>query len=119
MTTIATFPTPEDAHLFRAYLGSEGIAAYLENENVVQLFWHYSNATGGVRVAVHESDIEEATKAYHTYMEALRAGPYPINPVRAWPLVILISIVAGIPLLLFGRERLVNRVPKEDATSNE
>ena len=27
MTTIATFPTPEDAHLFRAFLESRGLRA--------------------------------------------------------------------------------------------
>ena len=104
MTTIATFPTPEDAHLFRTYLASEGIESFLENENVVQLFWHYSNATGGVGIAVHEDDADAATKIHGSYMEALRNGPYPINPVRAWPLVILFSIVVGVPLILFGRQ---------------
>ena len=103
MTTIATFPTPEDAHLFRAFLESRGIAGFLLNEYVTQLFWIYSNATGGVRFEVADEDAEEATSIYHEYMEALRSGPYPETTVRAWPLVALISLLAGVPLLLFGR----------------
>ena len=106
MTTIAAFTTPEDAHLFRAYLGSHGIESLLADENVVQLFWHYSNAIGGVRVVVQDSDAHDATEAYKHYMEALRAGPYPLNPVRAWPVVALVSLIIGLPLLLFGRSSI-------------
>lgn len=105
MKTIATFTTPEDAHLFRMFLESRGIAGHVLDEYVVQLFWHYSNAIGGVRVAVEEDDAEEATAAYQEYMASLRSGPYPIQPVRAWPVVILLSLVIGAPLLLFGRRR--------------
>lgn len=103
MTTIATFTTPEDAHLFRAYLGSQGIEAFLFDEYVVQLFWTYSNTLGGVRVVVDDVDAEAATHACETYMSALRAGPYPLNPVRAWPIVLLISMLVGLPFILFGR----------------
>ena len=39
-------------------------------------------------------------------MEALRAGPYPINPVRAWPIVLVLSLYVGIPFMLFGRKPL-------------
>lgn len=103
MTTIATFPTPEDAHLFRAFLGAQGIEAILIDENFVQLFWCYSNAVGGVRVAVDESDAEAAADAYGNYMTDLRDGPYPLKPVRAWPMVLLLSLAVGAPFLLFGR----------------
>jgi hypothetical protein len=105
MVTIATFPTPEDAHLFRAFLGSEGIEAALLDEFFVQLFWQYSNAIGGVRVTVDEQDEAAATEAYHSYMAALRDGPYPLNPIRAWPAVALMALLLGFPLLLFGRHK--------------
>ena len=105
MTTIATFTTPEDAHLFRAYLGAQGIEGFLLDEYFVQLFWKYSNAIGGVRVVVDDADAEAATKVYETYMVGLRTGPYPLNPVRAWPIVALISLLVWIPLILFGRHK--------------
>jgi len=111
MTTIATFPTPEDAHLFRAFLGAQGIDAFLNDENFVQLFWCYSNAVGGVRVVVDDSDADIAAGAYGTYMKDLRAGPYPLEPVRAWQLVLLISLCVGAPFLIFGRRS--TRTPEE------
>lgn len=103
MTTIARFITAEDAHLFRSYLGSRGVEGFLLDEHVVQLFWHYSNTIGGVRVVVNEEDAAAATSAYESYMEAIRQGPYPLNPVRAWPVALLLSIAIGAPFLLFGR----------------
>lgn len=103
MTTIATFTTPEDAHLFRAWLEAQGIEGFLLDEYFVQLFWNYSNTLGGVRVAVDDSDAEAAINAHETYMSALRAGPYPLHPVRAWPIVLLMSLFLGAPFILFGR----------------
>lgn len=103
MKTIATFPTPEEAHLFRAFLGSQGVEAFVDDEHFVQLFWFYSNAVGGVRVTVSSSDVDDAAQAYRSYMEALRVGPYPLNPVRAWPIVMLISLIVGVPFMIFGR----------------
>lgn len=103
MTTIATFLTPEDAHLFRSYLGSQGIEAFLLDEYVVQLFWYYSNTIGGVRVVVNEEDADAATSAHNSYMAVIREGPYPLNPVRAWPVVLVLSLILGAPFMLFGR----------------
>jgi hypothetical protein len=68
-------------------------------------FWHYSNAIGGVRLAVEDIDIEDASTAYQEYMAALREGPYPEEPVRIWPAVALLSLCFGLPLLLLGRHR--------------
>jgi hypothetical protein len=106
MTTIATFTSPEEAHLFRSFLESRGIEGFVFDENVVQLFWHYSNAIGGVRLAVAAEDAEEARTVYHEYMAALRTGPYPEAPVRVWPAVALLSLLIGAPLLLFGRRHV-------------
>jgi hypothetical protein len=73
------------------------------DENLVQLFWHYSNAIGGVRLAVDDDDAEDAAAIYHEYMAALGSGPYPERPVRIWPAVALLSLIIGAPFLLFGR----------------
>lgn len=103
MTTVATFTTPEDAHLFRAFLGAHEIEGFLHDEYLVQLYWCYSNTIGGVRLVVQNDDEEEAAQLYTTYMAALRVGPYPLNPVRAWPLVLILSLFFRIPLMIFGR----------------
>jgi hypothetical protein len=104
MQTVATFTTPEDAHLFRAFLESNGIEGFLLDEYFVQLFWHYSNAIGGVRLAVDDEDLESAEVIYQDYMHSLRKGDYPLQPVRGWPVVILLSILFSLPLMIFGRE---------------
>ena len=110
MTTIAAFTVPEDAHLFRTFLESRGIESFVLDEHFVQLFWHYSNAVGGVRVAVNEDDADEAQSLREEYMTGLRAGPYPLQSVRAWPVVILLSLVLGAPLLLFGRRAIQSAI---------
>jgi hypothetical protein len=104
MQTLARFDAPEDAYLFRAFLESRGIEATVLDEHVAQLFWHYRNAVGGVRVVTGDDEdaatLEEATLEY---FRTLRAGPAPEAKVRCWPLVLLLSWVVGMPLVLFGR----------------
>lgn len=113
MITIATFTVPEDAHLFRMFLESRGIEGFVLDENFVQLFWHYSNAIGGVRLVVDEDEADDAAAAYQEYMSALRSGPYPEQPVRAWPAVALLTLIFGIPLLIFGRQFSKPKTPAE------
>lgn len=105
MKCIATFPSVEDAHLFRAFLASRGVEAVLLDEYVSQTSWHYTQALGGVRLVVAEEDEEVALGFYQEYMAALRSGPYPEEPVRAWPLVLIASLLVGLPFLLLGRHR--------------
>jgi hypothetical protein len=49
-----------EAELGRARLAGEGISAWLDNATLVLWFWHYSNAVGGVKLHVLESDAERA-----------------------------------------------------------
>lgn len=60
MITVATFSKPEEAHLLRMRLEAGGVAAYILDENMVQMDWLYSNAIGGVRVQIAEEDVEAA-----------------------------------------------------------
>lgn len=105
MITIATFPSPEEAHLFRAFLGSRDIEGFVLDENICQIYWLYTNAIGGVRVQVNEDDVDAAEALYHEYMESLRSGPYPVAPVRAWPIVVLATLLVGVPFFIFGRRK--------------
>ncbi len=57
MIVVATFSKPEEAHLLRMRLAAGGVAAYIRDENTVQMDWLYSNALGGVRVEVAEEDV--------------------------------------------------------------
>ena len=103
MVIVARFQTPEEAHLFRSFLESRGISAELFDEHVVQLFWHYSNAIGGVRVVVGPDDEEEAAEAHREYLKVLRAAPREFTGTRAWPVVLLLAIFFGAPFIAFGR----------------
>jgi len=60
MITVGTFSKPEEAHLLRGRLESGGVRAYIQDENLVQMNWLYSNAIGGVRVQIAEEDVEQA-----------------------------------------------------------
>jgi hypothetical protein len=103
MVTVARFQTPEEAHLFPSFLESRGISAELFDEDVVQLFWHYSNAIGGVRVVVGPDDEEEAAEAHREYLEVLRAAPREFPGTRAWPVALLLAIFFGAPFIAVGR----------------
>jgi hypothetical protein len=60
VTTIATFSKPEEAHLLRTRFEAVGLPAFVQDENIVQLNWLYSNAIGGVRVQVPDTDAAAA-----------------------------------------------------------
>lgn len=60
MFTIATFSKPEEAHMLRLRLEAGGVPAYIQDENMVQMDWLYSNAIGGVRVQIGEDDVDRA-----------------------------------------------------------
>ena len=73
MITIATFTTPEEAHLLRSRLESAGIPAFLQGEYAVQNSWLYSNLIGGVRVQISELDLDYARE----FLGADPAEPLP------------------------------------------
>jgi len=60
MITVATFSKPEEAHMLRLRLEAGGVPAYIQDENMVQTDWLYSNAIGGVRVQIDEDDADRA-----------------------------------------------------------
>lgn len=60
MIVVARFSFPHEAHIARASLDSVGIESYIADEHTVNTQWLYSNAIGGVRLMVDESDAEDA-----------------------------------------------------------
>ena len=57
---IASYSFPYEAQIAKARLNSVDIPSMIENEHTINLNWTYSNALGGVRLAVPESYIEDA-----------------------------------------------------------
>lgn len=64
---LKTFDNMIDARLFASKLESEEIQTYLENENTITLDPLLSNALGGVRLKVAESDFLVAQKLLLEY----------------------------------------------------
>lgn len=59
-TTIRTFEFPYEAIVIRSLLESEGIECSLKDELTAQVNPFYSNAIGGVKLQVKESDLTDA-----------------------------------------------------------
>ncbi len=68
LVTIATFSMAVEADLARAKLESEGIECFLADEHTVTVNWLYSQAVGGVKLQVRESDAQRA-------LEILKGSP--------------------------------------------
>ena len=66
MTTVATFTKPEEAHLFSMRLEAVGFNAFIQDENIVQIYLIASNALGGARVQVADEDAD----ALRSYLQA-------------------------------------------------
>lgn len=60
LVTLATFDTVPEAHLALNALTDAGIRADLNDENVVGNLWHVANAVSGIKLVVHEQDVERA-----------------------------------------------------------
>ena len=61
LVTVATFDMPTEAHLAKGLLEANGLAAFLADELTVGVAWHLSNAIGGIKLQVPETDVERAT----------------------------------------------------------
>jgi hypothetical protein len=108
MITLASFDAPEDAYLFRSFMGSRGIGVSVLDEHIAQLFWHYRYAAGGVRVVLDDQeDAEMADAATAEYFAAIRSAPPAAPEMRGWPLVLLLSFWLGMPFPIFGRQKHV------------
>ncbi|MCD4730588.1 MAG: DUF2007 domain-containing protein [Bacteroidales bacterium] len=60
--TIISFTYPHEAHMAKAKLESEGIETIIQDELTAQVNNFYSNAIGGVKLLVKESDARRANE---------------------------------------------------------
>lgn len=60
--TVMTFTYPHEAHMVKGYLESCGISVFLKDELTAQVYNFNSNAIGGVKLQVMESDLKEGLK---------------------------------------------------------
>ncbi len=59
---VITFTFPHEAHIVEGFLNSHGIETFLKDEMTVQANIAYSNAVGGVKILVKDSDYEQSIK---------------------------------------------------------
>ena len=60
--TIAIFTFQSEYAVLRLLFDQAGIQYVFENETMISVLPFHSNALGGIRLKVHTSDIDEATK---------------------------------------------------------
>jgi hypothetical protein len=60
LVTIATVSSSMEANIMKSKLESEGIPCFVADQNMININPLYSNALGGVRLQVRQSDIQEA-----------------------------------------------------------
>tara|TARA_B100001146_G_C16201191_1_gene444858 strand:+ start:2229 stop:2468 length:240 start_codon:yes stop_codon:yes gene_type:complete len=60
--TIATFTYPSEYAVLRLLLEREEIPHVFQNETMIGVLPFHSNAVGGIRLKVHESDVTKATE---------------------------------------------------------
>lgn len=58
--TIAVFQYPAEYSVLRLLFDQEEIRYFFQNETMISVFPFYSNAIGGIRLQVHEDDVERA-----------------------------------------------------------
>jgi hypothetical protein len=92
---VACFVGIGEAEVARGMLESEGIQALLGNQHLVSMFWHYSQATGGIRLMVASEDAERARKLLGVHEPVLESvdedtrGPGDVMVERAWKSTII------------------------------
>ena len=62
LIVIATYSDATKAYIARGLLESEGIDASLRDEHLITANWMLSNAVGGVRLAVPQTQLERARR---------------------------------------------------------
>jgi len=116
LTTIAQYRVAPEAYLAKGALAAQGIDAVLADEQVVGINWLYSDAIGGVKLAVETEsvehavdvlrsqvvgrDVQEQTSPQIRFHQAI--GVLIVLTLAAWVLPLL---VVALPALALSRRR--------------
>jgi hypothetical protein len=74
LITVASCSEPIEGHLLRTRLEAEGIRCFVADEHTVSANWFYSNAIGGVKLQVRESDLDSARDILISTLEEREQG---------------------------------------------
>jgi hypothetical protein len=75
LVILTRFFSPTEGHLLKGCLEANGVPAYVADSHLVQAYQPLSDAFGGVRVMVHESDLAEAA----AIVTSFNAGEFAID----------------------------------------
>lgn len=70
LITIRSFENPIDAHLLKTKLEDEGIPCVVFDENMITLNPLFNVSVGGIKLKVHEHDIDRAMEVTKEYDNA-------------------------------------------------
>ena len=93
LATIAQYREAQEAYLARGALEAAGIEAVIADEQVVGINWLYSNAVGGVKLAVDRESSEQA-------LEVLRAPTVDAGSEKTSPRPIRLHQIVGVLTIL-------------------
>jgi Putative prokaryotic signal transducing protein len=95
MRTVAAFSKVEEAHLLRASLEGNGIAAFVRDEFTVAANPLYANAIGGVKVEVADEDFDRAREILALDAPPAAPGPPAADavPPHAFGRYLLLGVV--------------------------
>lgn len=66
---LQSFPNYIDAHILMGRLEEEGIRCWLKDENTVTINPIWTNAVGGIKVMVAETQLERALELVHEFQQ--------------------------------------------------
>ena len=92
--TIKTFTYASEAFVLRGRLESEGIECFVQDELTAQVNPFYSNAIGGIKLQVRESDLQKAIEILKEE-GYINDQPPPLSPLYQK----LESATSGVPLI--------------------
>lgn len=102
---LTTCASSIDAHLIKSKLASEGIEAYLVNENFTNFMPHlYNILGGGVRIIVKEEDRDSARSILNIHSDRIRCPNFGSDSIqlacrrsRGNLIGVVLSLIAGLP----------------------
>lgn len=72
LVTIKIFDNYITAHIYKSRLEAEGIVCFLKDENTVTMHWLWSNAIGGIKLQVLETEKEKAEQLLQEEEEEIK-----------------------------------------------
>jgi hypothetical protein len=121
LVMLCSYRDPIDAELAKAHLESAGIPAVILDRHLVAIQWLYSNAIGGVKIAVDQDDLESArqilSEDHSTELLNVSESQSPpadgdvcpictssaIHPSRLQRIAAAGSLATGVPLVMWRR----------------